>query len=70
MCNYTKKTKKNNSQKVLESLGGPAGQLQDSLRIVFVGFFGTVTHFGASGTQIIGFVGTVTHFELQRLRIV
>ena len=67
MCNSTKKTNKTNSQRVLETLGGPAGQLQDPLRIGFIGFFGTVTHFGASGAQIIGFIGIVTHFELQSL---
>ena len=69
MCNCTKRTNKTNSQRVLETPGGPAGQLQDSLRIGFIGFFGIVTHFGASGTQIIGFIGIVTHFELQRLQI-
>ena len=69
VCNYTKKNNKTNSQRVLETLGGPAGQLQDPLRIGFIGFFGIVIHFGASGIQIIGFIGTVTHFELQRLQI-
>ena len=67
MCNYTKKTNKTNTQRVLEIFGGPAGQLQDPLRIGFISFFGKVTQFGASGAQIIGFIGTVTHFELQRL---
>ena len=70
VCNCTKKTNKTNSQRVSETLGGPAGQLQDPLRIDFFCFFGIVTHFGASGAQIIGFIGKVTHFELQRLQIV
>ena len=61
MCNYTK-NHKTNSQRVLETLGGPAGQLQDPLRIGFICFFGIVTHFGASGTQTIGFICTVTQF--------
>ena len=44
----------------METLGGPAGQLQDSLRI---GFIGILTHFGASRAKIIGFICTYS-FEL------
>ena len=68
VCNYTNKTKKNNSQRVLELSCTVSKSLQDSLRIVFFCFFSIVTHFGASGTQIIGFIGIVTHFELHSIR--
>ena len=37
-------------------------QLQDSWRIGFIGFIGTVSQFGSIWIDFIGFIGTVSQF--------
>ena len=54
-CNCTKNG-------VWEAGLGLEAELQESWRIVFFCFFGTVTQFGSVWIGLIGFVGTVTQF--------